>query len=434
MNGSAARCLTLTILLLAGSTGWSAEDDYRSGIDAFKQGRYGDALEYFTRAYDAGGRDPTLFYNLGSAQFKLGDYSAAYGSFEQIAEDPGWGPLARYNLGLIDERRGEHARAQQHFRAAYAAARSDKLKQLAAGKIDTSGVAKPADDAWFGIVSLAGGFDDNVVLLNDQSLVSVSNKEDYFADALASVSGFVHGDVERGWRADVSAYYRAYRDQTDYDYGTAAAALTYNTMTASAQWQFGGRLYAQFVGGEAYTTALSMRAQLLRPVGAYSLRIRNDAAYYEGASDYDYLTGWQDRLGVQISRRFGRNGFRLGYELELNDRDDLTTGIEFFSYSPTWNRFYGDATRYLSDAFDVQVRAEYQFSDYRDEDVQINPDDTVTVAARDDDRIVASLRLTYHPSQSWGVFSEYSYTDNSSNFSEYEYDDNQIMIGIERPF
>ncbi len=150
---------------------WCASnDDYRLGIDAFKQGRYEEARQLFVRVYDAGGREPTLFYNLGSAEFKLGDYSAARRSFQTIANDPKWGALAEYNLGLIEDKLGNVDRAQQHYRVAYDAAQSDKLKELAARKIGQPEADHDNDD-WFGLVSLGAGYDDNVVLLNDQSLV-----------------------------------------------------------------------------------------------------------------------------------------------------------------------------------------------------------------------------------------------------------------------
>ena len=95
---------------------------------------------------------------------------------------------------------------------------------------------------------------------------------------------------------------------------------------------------------------------------------------------------------------------------------------------------YADVTRPVSDRFDIQVRAEYQFSRYADENIEIQPDGSTLVAKRDDDRVNASLRVTYHLSVAWDAFSEYAYSNNSSNFSQYEYTDNQLMIGIERLF
>lgn len=421
------------MLLAKAPTVWSA-DAYHLGIDAFKQGRYEAARDYFVAAYDAGRHDPTLLYNLGAAQYKLGDYPAAYESFGQIRDDPTWGALALYNLGLIDEKRRDDANAQRHFRAAYETSRSEKLKQLAASKIVAPQSATQNDSNWFGIASLSAGYDDNVVLLNDQSLVSVSNEQDYFYEAFASASSFVSGDVNRGWRADFSGYYRGYRDQSDYDYGGAATGLTYNRVTGNSQWQLGGRADAESVGGDTYTVSGSMRAQLLRTIGEFGLRIRNELAYIDGASNYGYLTGWQDRLGIQIARTFGASRLRLGYELELNDRRDDSTATEFFSYSPTWNRFYAAATTSVSDSFDIGLRADYEISRYRDENVQTNPDGSVSIAARDDDRYSASLRATYHALRNWDLYGEYRYANNSSKFSEYEYNDNQIQIGIERPF
>jgi len=432
---AAIRCLAFAVLLGVYTPTWSAAtDDYRSGIEAFKQGRYADARDYFIRAYDAGRRDPTIFYNLGSAQFKLDDYTAARHAFEQIGDDPTWGPLAQYNLGLIEDNLLNTTKAQQHYRVAYATTPSEKLRHLAALKIVGPAPAMPTDDGWFGIVSMATGYDDNVVLLNDQSLIGVSNKQDNFAEVLASASGFVQGNVERGWRADVVGYYRGYRDLSDFDYGTAALGLTYNTLTPTAQWQVGGRANVQLVGGDPYSTMASLRAQVLRRVGAFSLRLRNDAGYVEGDGEFGYLTGWQNRLSVQLDRRIGSYSTRLGYELELNNRDDSATTTEFFSYSPTWNRIYADVTRTLSDRFDVQVRAEYQIGRYADENIEMQADGSTVTAKRDDDRVNASLRLTHHISAAWDAFGEYAYSNNSSNFSQYEYQDNQLTIGIERLF
>ncbi len=413
---------------------WCASsDDYRLGIDAFKQGRYEEARQLFVRVYDAGGREPTLFYNLGSAEFKLGDYSAARRSFEAIAKDPKWGALAQYNLGLIEDKVGNVDRAQQHYRVAYDAAQSDKLKELAARKISQPEADHDVED-WFGLVSLGAGYDDNVVLLNDQALVDVSNEADYFAEAFASASRFVQGNAERGWRADAVAYYRGYSDLNDFDYGSATLGMTYNTMTPTAQWQFGGRANAQFVGGDAYTASATSRVQFLRPVGAYRVRARNDVTYVEGADHYSYLTGWQNRTSIQIDRRIGGYSLRAAYEFEWNDRRDSTTPTEFFSYSPIWHRFHAAATHTFTDALELELRATYELSRYADDNVEIDSSGALVKAARDDDRVAAALRLTYHPWDSWNVFGEFAYSNNSSKFSEYEYTDNQVMLGVERPF
>jgi tetratricopeptide (TPR) repeat protein len=429
------RALCAALLFSICIPGWCADDDYRLGVEAFKQGRYEEARERFAREYAAGAREPTLLYNLGSAQFKLGDYPAARRSFEAVANDPKWGALAQYNLGLIEERLGNVGTAQRHYRVAYATAQSDKLKELAALKVnDRYASASDDDDDWFGIVSLGTGYDDNVVLLNDQSLVGVSNQSDYFAEALASASGFVQGDVEHGWRADAVGYYRGYRDLSDFDYGTTTLGMTYNTMTSTAQWQFGARANAQFVGGDVYTASAIARAQLLKPLGAYRFRGRNDLSYVDGADHFGYLTGWQDRISVQIDRRVGAYVLRAGYEFEWNDRRDSSTSTEFFSYSPVWNRLYVEAVRSFGDALELELRAAYEFSRYDDENVEVQPNGAVSTAARDDDRFAAALRVTYHPFDSWNVYGEYAYSNNSSKFSQYEYTDNQVMLGVERPF
>ena len=60
----------------------------------------------------------------------------------------------------------------------------------------------------------------------------------------------------------------------------------------------------------------------------------------------------------------------------------------------------------------MEVRATYEFSRYDDENVEVLSSGEVKTAARDDDRATASLRVTYHPFDSWGVFGEYAYSNN----------------------
>jgi len=423
----------LLVALLGGGFAEAADATYDAGIAAFRAGRYDDALAQFTAAYEAGASSPQLYYNLGSVQFRRGDYAAAYRWFETLLTDPQWRALAHYNLGLIDERRQRSAAAEGHFEAAWQMADTAKLKQLAALKLGRAQTPDRNDD-WSGIASLAAGYDDNVVLLNDQSLVSVSNQGDYFAEALAGAGRFVSGTLENGWRADAAGYYRRYNDQHDYDFGSATVGIYRSRVVAEQAWQIGGRVEAQVVGGHPYATAATLRAQLLRSAGPFLLRLRNDLSYIDGADDFGYLTGWRDRFSAQLSRTLGRSRLRLGYEFEVNDCRDETTTTGFFSYSPLWNRFYGEVIYAASAMVELEGRVEYGISRYRDDNVETNPDGSVTRAARDDDRIAASLRATYHPTPTWGAFAEYTYTDNSSRWSAYEYTDNQFLLGIERTF
>src|SRR4030095_16247445 len=109
---------------------------------------------------------------------------------------------------------------------------------------------------------------------------------DYFAKVLGSASGFVQGNVERGWRADVVGYYRGYSDLNDFDYGSTTFGMTYNTLLPTVQLQLGARANAQFVGGDAYTASATGRAQILRPIGEYRMRARNDVTYVDGADHF----------------------------------------------------------------------------------------------------------------------------------------------------
>ncbi len=430
--------LIAAAILITGvtSTAWAqAPADLRAGIDAFKAGRYDVARDAFQRALAAGDRSPTLYFNLGSTLFKLGDYPAAERAFAQIVNDPTWGALANYNLGLTAERLGRGDDAQRFYQAAYDTSASEKIKRLAGAKLDIARTARTSgQSAWFGIASLGGGYDDNLVLLNDQNLVGVSNKSDYFGEAFAAASRFIRGDTQRGWRADAAGYYRGYREQHEFDYGNASVGATYSRDLRDMRWQFGARAGAEFVGRDPYTTFATQRTQVAFEVESFAIRLRNDLGWVEGADHFGYLTGWRDRIGAQIDRRISGAPVLVGYDFEVNDRRDFASASEAFSYSPNVHRVYADGTWPPTDALDVNVRVEYRWSRYAHDDVQIEADGSVAQGKRDDDRMLAVLRLTYHPVPQWNFYTEYSYANNSSNFATYEYTDNQIAIGIERPF
>lgn len=55
----------------------------------------------------------------------------------------------------------------------------------------------------------------------------------------------------------------------------------------------------------------------------------------EAGATYGFVAGLRNIARLDVARRFPRGRLRFGYERELNDRDDLASGEEFFSYSPT---------------------------------------------------------------------------------------------------
>ena len=157
----------------------------------------------------------------------------------------------------------------------------------------------------------------------------------------------------------------------------------------------------------------------------------NDFGVIEGASDYDYLSGTRNQFTVEFIRKRNKARWRLGYQFEINDRDDLMLTNEFFSYSPTRHGVFGTVEIPFSERWVANVRADFRTSDYDDENVEIELDDSVTQMARDADRMSATLRLAYRVHKKWQLFGEYQYNDSDSNFDRYSYGSSRYKIGIE---
>ncbi len=437
MRTRLAPILLLVVGVACCSFSWAgAEGAYQGGMEAFKAQRYELALRYFLEAERVGARSSALHYNLGTVNFKLGRYSVARRRYEYLTHDPEWRALAQYNLGLIDDVTGDVDRAQSHYRSAFGLATHSKLKRLAALKIvDQASIAEvnSVDEGWAGIASTGAGFDDNVVLADDQSLASISDEGDYFAEALAVANTYVSGGFEKGWRLELSGYYRAHKGLDEFDFGSASLGAMYNKLLGRWHLQTGAITGAQFAGHRLHATTATHRMQLYRFLRVANLRLRNDFSYVLGGSSYEYLDGWQNRLTGELSRRIGTARLRLGYELEVNDRDNLALAGEFFSYSPTRHKLFAGIEQRLG-RFKVLLRADLRASRNSDEDIEINPDGTITQQQREENRSAAKARIGYQLGKLWRVFAQYQYTDNDSNFDRRRYQNIRYMLGLESAF
>jgi hypothetical protein len=425
----------LLLLLCAPALGWSdTSDPYPQAIAAFKAGDFEEARDLFTEAYAAGRSGPRLLFNLGVVHFKLGEYDKARASFELLVSDAQWGTLAEYNLGLIADASGDAEAAQRHYRTVYQRADSPKLRGLASSRINGMSVTAADEGRWYGSFATGAGYDDNVVLANDDALQAISDEDDYFAEVSGATGGFISGDYQNGWAVDLDGYYRFYQDLNDFDFGSAGAGTNYNRMVGKWHLQAGGRVGGQFAGGEHFTSNGTARFRAYRGFDTFGVRISNDAEYVDGASDYDYLTGWRNRLTTELLRTSADTRLRLGYQLELNDRDDLVTADEFFNYSPTRHQLFAEGTFNLSDRFTVLTRAAFRKSDYDDDNVMDDGQGNAVIGKRDDNRISATLGLSYRVTKHWYAFGEYVYTDIDADLETFSYENNQMMVGIRSDF
>jgi hypothetical protein len=412
----------------------SAEDAYAAGVAAARAGELDDAAAHFTDAQRAGMSTPGLTYNIGVVNFKLDRLDAAAAAFQTLTHDERWRALAHYNLGLTEERRGRHAAAQRHFRQAHSLATSPELRMLAERKLPaTVSPAEHVPPRWNGLVSFAAGHDDNVLLADDDLIDSVSDQADPFGEILAAARRPL-GAAGNGLALDLSAYYRVHADLDDFDFGALSAALLWRQPLG--EWQFSTSLKgdAQFAGGEPYANILSHRLQLERRVGTLSWRARNDLSYLSGRSDFDFITGWRNRTALQVGNQGMRARLHVGYEFEVNDRDDFASGEQFASYSPTAHRLYAGAAIDVASRVVLDLHAGLRMSDYRDDNRFFDPSGNLVQAARDQDVLSLRARFDYRVTDTWRIWSQYQRSSSESDLTRYEYTSNAYMLGLETAF
>ena len=428
----------LSAVLLCAAPAASAADDpnYRLGVAAFRAGHYAEALARFEAAEQSGVVDVRLDFNVGSTLFKLGRLDESRIRFERIANNPDWGAFARYNLGLIAERQQRDGDARAHFEAVSRDARGRHVAELARNKLaslaSVDAVQPASPSRWRGFLSMAGGWDDNVVLSDDPLILEVSDQEDAFAEIVVSASRRISGTDSQGVRVELSAFGEAYRDLDDFNVATFSPAIAWNGFWED--WSFDTSLGADadFLDSGYYATTTTLRFRASHPIGeTLAGRLRVDTSWIGGAADYDYVTGWRERIGAELQSRHTFARLRGGYVLELNARDDFDDNGEFSSYSPTRHSFFVAALREPASWLRIEARVEYRMSDYSDPNRTIDDDGNVIVDERDENRLTFSARSSFVLSPNVDVFVDYAHASNDANLETFEYTQNRVMLGFE---
>ncbi len=429
-----AICATLAIVLgspLALSTAYgyeTAEDQFTQGITAFRTENYREAVRAFEQAKKAGLRRPALDYNLGVCYFRLGEYSKASTAFRSAAEHKPLAAISHYNLGLVERKQGHQEQAHRWFRIAANESSDPRLRALAEQQI--SDLNAPPQSPWVGGVLAAVGYDDNLL---DPTKQAGSSKGSTFGNVLVYGSGIINGSYENGWRLDLSGYFSRYTSQSYFDMNMYQAGIV--KVQQWAQWatEFGGQFEHDTLGGSDYLNTVSFLAGGSKPINEQlQLRLRYRYSNINAlATAFDPLQGSRQEARIQLEDHNDTRRIRVGYDLELNNRNDFSSGGNFTSYSATRHTIFTGGEIGLQGAWRIGGELSYRLSHYNDANRTAGvPGQTV----RDDKRLMGTVRLVRKMSDKLKLQGEYSYTDNSSNIGSYSYKRNVYSVGVNYVF
>ena len=399
------------------------------GIEQFRGGDYAGALQSFLEAQRGGVDTPGLRYNLAVTYYRLGRHADAEREFSLLARDPDWAPLAHYNLGLTAQRMGRETQAREYFERARRGAEDPRLRALAAEALERLG-PPPASTSVF--LSGAAGYDSNPTLLPDAATAELRDDGDAFFELLSAASHRVSGTAARAVYMHGGLYARRHDDLDPFD--QAALRVGVSRDRAEAAWQRGIGVYVDHV--EASSGRLQQAAILdayawRRLDGERDLRARYQFAAIDAGAGFGYLEGWQQRFSMGIGLPLARARVRLGYELELNDRDDFHEDGVFFSYSPTRHWLWASMAVPAGAGWRLELRGELSASRYNDPH---RLSEGAAALTREDGRWGAGLRASRPLSDGLRLFLDYGYYRNDSNISIYHYDRHQALVGVEPGF
>lgn len=431
--------MMLLLGLLAVPLSGYAQSDFQQGTMAFRDEQYLQALEAFLQAEKKGDSSPTLTYNTGLTYYKLGRYEDAAETFQRLTQEAEWQDLARFHLGLVAEKQNNSAKATRLYRRVERDAQSEKLRKLTAGRLTIlEGKQKTATEPslsgaerFSAVFNVTTGLDDNAFSLQDDVQLQSSAGEDRFNEYFGWGQYYLAGTVSDGWRLHGFAYNRRYADFDSLDVSAYSLGLSRHKQHQIWQSEFGVAAVTTALDGEDLTDQNRLVARFQRPLDSSWLTLAYTPSYHDGGANFAHLDGWQHTADARWRFPRGRMSFDVGYRLELNDRNDLAGGDDFFSYSPTRHSLSVGMDWRLLANWEVSANAEYRISDYDGTNRLTDSDGVFKEQVREADRTKLRLKSQWQISRNLRLAGQLELTDNDENFDTYSYDKNEMSFMLE---
>lgn len=410
----------------------TANPDFEAGVAAFGEGDLATARAHFEQARTDGLDSPSLLYNLGVVYFRLGQHDSAEAVFKELLDTP-HAPLARYNLGLVMQQTGQDQAARHWFEQAAGPESPEKVRLLATRRLEDIRPGKSGLVSSSGYLSAAVGYDDNIAGTPDDAS---SNQAGGFADLLAV--GEV--GINRGFGLHGVAYSRKYPGNTEFDTSYLGAGASWLKAMGAGELISTLSVAGSWFGGDALEREVRFEAEyrpdqclLAAKVSGLECGVRGSVSAIRGGSNFSAYDGEMLRLGFSASKRAGNWLFRGRYQVEVNDREDLSTQQEFFSVSPLRNLLSAEARFQVSSRVSLGARGDVRHSRYQDDHQLVSGTDVVS-ERRTDNRLRGVLLAEYRLAGPWLVLAEWSMLNNRSTIERYDYSRREAMIGVEMGF
>jgi tetratricopeptide (TPR) repeat protein len=409
-------CVLLAVVTLAAKPcrAQSPADSFAAATRAFESGDYHRALELFQVAQADGLDSPALHYNLGVCQYRVGAYAEAAATFTRLRERfPEFAAVAEYNRGLaflalddLDAARTAFTRASNEGDAT--------LSTLAASALATIEPTRtPA--AWLGYFDVGAGYDDNIALVDELSLPANTSASSPFMELVGLASRSLEATP---LRLDVSGYLVRYADEPQFDQQALRIDTAFYWSAADWRFEAGPHLGQTALDGDSFERGLGATLRAVRPLSqrtAFELTVSYDDL--DAPSDrFAFVAGTRARMRVGFDSRGKRDRWRVGYELEENDRDSA-------SVSPSRDRLVVSYEAGIGSRWTLEGTVSHRQSEY---------DELVARRSERLDELGATGRRNL--GNGWSLALEYRLVDNDSNVPQFSYRSHRVGASIGRSF
>jgi len=415
MSGFATRLPLVLCGLLYSISVLAAPGDteFTRGVQEFRSGNYQRAIDAFEKAQQQGKQSGALYYNLGASYYRTAQYAKSEQAFRHLLRDNQFRQLAQYNLGLISLKPGKRDSAVSWFRRAADNDTDPKITALARSRLEKYAPHETARRL-SGLLSLGFGHDSNVTLASTGSPTQQS-------DSYAEIFGFVilpAGPVN----VNASLLRQDYTSVNSADFMQVRAGVQYPISAAGWSWRPGLFLARDTLAGNDFLTLTDIEIRAGRTLAQQNrldIRLRYSDIRADNTA-YTYLQGSREQFRIQHLRDSALGQLRLRYELELNDRRNLSTA----DYSPTRNTLQVRLVQHP--AADWRILEELGWRDSRYGEA--------AGVKRHDKRYLLHLAADRRLGQAWHLGLRYRHSNNDSNVASETYTRNDIQIYLNRGF
>jgi hypothetical protein len=303
---------------------------------------------------------------------------------------------------------GDRDAAIRWFASTQDTATDEPLRELASAQLGELAPRRSSRN-WLAYGSVSAGYDDNVALVANSSVLGVSEVSDNFTEVQAAFST----PLDRRWRFDAGLFMLDYHDLDRFDQWSATGGARYRWSTGSWNHEVALQLSHTTLDDEGMDNGrtLGLSSSTVLPL-QWQLRARYRISDVDGLEEFEGLSGTRHEIDARVYRQFGSWDALARYQFDINDYDDE-------SVSSTRHFIEADIGRVWTTSWMTRLELSWRRSDY-----ELDGSGT-------EDRLEGALTVIRTLSSRWRLIVRYAHADNDSDLAEYAYQRSRVSATVE---